>query len=212
MSMKRYFGIFGILFFSFFAGYSAIQYQNMQYQINRDPAAVRNNFDFSHLRGEQLHQAVRQRLLAGLDLQKTSEGSGIGLGHFVFVNASGEKKLACQEFGKVSLSFEAEGMSVAGDKPTMEIEGRCEFSADMTRINPLFIPIAKILGENPGDGEFHFKEGSDVSVRFANIPEAWPRLWLLKSVKIINEKASEAVVIESDEVARVLGHPVVLNF
>ena len=212
MGMKKYFGIFGIFFLSFIAGYSAIQYQTNQSQIGRDPAAVRNNFDFSHLRGEKLHEAVRQRLLAGLDLQKNSEGAGIGLGHFVFVNAGGEKKLACQEFGKVSLSFEAEGMSVAGDKPQMEIEGRCEFSSDMTRINPLFIPVAKILGENPGDGEFHFKEGSGVTVRFANISDAWPRLWLLKSVKIVNEKASEAVVIESDEVARVLGHPVVLNF
>lgn len=210
--MKKFFGAFGLFAVCFAIGYVAVQMNTELYQAQRDPAAVRNNFDFSHLRGEKLHEAVRQRLLAGLDLQKTSEGSGIGLGHFVFVNAGGEKKLACQEFGKVSLSFEAEGMSVAGDKPTMEIEGRCEFSADMTRINPLFIPIAKILGENPGDGEFHFKEGSGVTVRFANIPEAWPRLWLLKSVKIVNEKSSAAVVIESDEVARVLGHPVVLNF
>ncbi len=159
-----------------------------------------------------MHEAVKQRLLTGLEFRKNTEGTGIGLGHFAFMNAVGEKKLACQEFGKVSLSFEAEGVSVAGDKPTMEIEGRCEFSTDMTKINPLFIPIAKIRGERPGDGEFQFNEGSAITVRFANLPESWPKLWLLKSVKLLNEKSSEALVIESDEVAKYLGHPMVLSF
>lgn len=211
--MRRiYGGVFVLFLICFMAGYAAIQMSPNYYKAHRDPAAIKNNFDFSHLKGEQLHEAVRQRLLSGLELRKNPEGAGIGLGHFVFVNANGEKKLACQEFGKVSLSFEAEGVSVAGDKPIMEVEGRCEFSPDMTRINPLFLPVAKILGEHPGDGEFQFKEGSGVTVRFTNLPEVWPRLWLLKSVKLLNERQSEALVIESDEVARVLGHPVVLSW
>nr|WP_295904453.1 hypothetical protein [uncultured Bdellovibrio sp.] len=210
--MRKFYGVFCLFALCFVFGYSVINYTTDEYQVHRDPAAIKNTFDFSHLRGEKLHEAVKQRLLSGLELRKTSGGAGIGLGHFVFVNQNGEKKLACQEFGKVALSFEAEGVSVAGDKPVMEIEGRCEFSADMAKINPLFLPVAKIVGERPGDGEFQFNEGSAVTVRFTNLPEEWPRTWLLKSVKLVNEKDSEALVIESDEVARYLGHPMVLNF
>ncbi|MBV2169659.1 MAG: hypothetical protein KUL82_13220 [Bdellovibrio sp.] len=204
--------MFSLFILCFVVGYSVIYCTTDQAQVNRDPAAVRNNFDFSHLNGEKLHEAVKQRLLTGLELRKTPAGTGIGLGHFVFVDDRGQKKLACQEFGKVFLSFEAEGVSVAGEKPVMEIEGRCEYSPDMTKISPLFVPVAKILGERPGDGEFQFNEGAPVTVRFSNLPEEWPRTWLLKSVKLFNEKASEALVIESDEVARHLGHPMVLSW
>ncbi len=210
--MRKFYGVFSLFVLCFVAGYSVIYCTSDQTPVNRDPAAVRNNFDFSHLNGEKLHEAVKQRLLTGLELRKTPAGAGIGLGHFVFVDDRGQKKLACQEFGKVSLSFEAEGVSVAGEKPVMEIEGRCEYSSDMTKISPLFVPIAKILGERPGDGEFQFNEGAPVTIRFSNLPEEWPRTWLLKSVKLLNEKASEALVVESDEVARHLGHPMVLSW
>lgn len=210
--MRKFYGVFCLFTVCFVTGYAVMHYTTDELQIQRDPAAIKNTFDFSHLRGDKLHEAVKQRLLTGLEFRKGNQGTGISLGHFVFVNESGEKKLACQEFGKVSLSFEAEGVSVAGDKPVMEVEGRCEFSADMSKINPLFVPIAKITGERPGDGEFQFNEGSKVTVRFTNLPEEWPRTWLLKSVKLVNEKDSEALVIESDEVARYLGHPMVLNF
>lgn len=210
--MGKFFSRFGLFVVCFFAGYSLLKSQTDDYSINRDPAAVRGNFDFSHLQGEKLNTAIRQRLLTGLEFRKTAEGTGIGLGHFLFLDQRGEKKLACQEFGKVTLAFEAEGVSVAGEKPEMEVEGRCEFSPDMARINPLFLPIAKIVGERPGDGEFQFNDGSAVTVRFTNLPSEWPRTWLLKSVKLSNDNNPQALVIESEEVARYLGHPMVFSW
>lgn len=210
--MQRFFSVFGLFAVCFMTGYFVLKFQTDEFGINRDPAAIRGNFDFSNLQGEKLNLAIKQRLLSGLELRKSESGTGIGLGHFVFLDQRGEKRLACQEFGKVSLIFEAEGVSVAGEKPEMEIQGRCEFSPDMAKINPLFLPIAKIVDERPGDGEFQFNEGSAVSVRFANVPEEWPKTWILKSVKLSNDKSSQALVIESDEVARHLGHPVVLSW
>lgn len=210
--MRKFYGVFVLFALTFAAGYSVISYTTDVVPVNRDPAAVKTGFDFSHLSGPKLQEAVKQRLLTGLELKKGSGGAAIGLGHFVFINNSGEKKLACQEFGKISLTFEAEGVSVGGDKPEMELEGRCEYSQDMAKISPLFLPITKILGERPGDGEFQFNEGSALTVRFTNLPEDWPRIWLLKSVKLINQKDSEVLTVESDEVAKYLGHPMVLNF
>lgn len=214
--MRKFYGAFFLATICFAVGFYLVFYPTGEEYFRRNPAAIKNNFDFSHLRGEKLFEAAKQRLIAGLELGKNVPGkpaeARIGLGHFVFTNEQGEKRLACQEFGKVSLSFEAEGVSVAGEKPVMEIEGRCEFSPDMTKINPLYLPIAKILGERPGDGEFEFNDGPKVIVRFTNLPDEWPRTWLLKSVKLLSDKNTAAVVIESDEVARYMGHPMVLNF
>lgn len=214
--MRKFYGAFFLLIGCFLAGYNLVFSTTNEALYQRDPAAIKNSFDFSHLRGEKLFVAAKQRLMAGLELGKNLPGNPsearIGLGHFVFSNEQGEKRLACQEFGKVSLSFEAEGVSVGGDKPLMEIEGRCEFSADMTKINPLHLPIAKILGERPGDGEFEFNEKSKVTVRFSNLPDTWPRTWLLKSVKLVNENNASSIMVESDEVAEYLGHPMVLKF
>lgn len=210
--MRKICEVLGLFTVCFVAGYAYLRSNTDVFPISRDPAAVRNNFDFSHLSGEKLQAAVKQRLLSGLEIRKNSQGAGIGLGHFVFVDEKGSKRLACQEFQKVFLNFEAEGVSVGGDKPQMEVEGRCDFSADMARINPLYVPVAKIMGERAGDGEFQFNEGPRVTVRFVNVPEEWPRMWLLKSVKLVNESASEALVVESDEVAQTLGHPVVFSW
>ncbi|WII72670.1 hypothetical protein QJS83_02150 [Bdellovibrio sp. 22V] len=210
--MRKFFGVFALFTLGFVSGYTAIYFTTDFSQIARDPAAIKNSFDFSHLTGDKLHEAVKQRLLGGLEMKKNAKGAAFSLGHFVFVDPRGEKKLACQEFGKVFFSFEAEGVSVAGEKPLMEVEGRCEFSNDMAKINPLFIPVAKIMGERPGDGEFQFNEGSAITIRFANLPEEWPKTWLLKSVKLMNEKESEALVVESDEVAQILGHPMVFTW
>lgn len=210
--MGKIFSILGLFVVCFLTGYGLLKSQTDEYLINRDPAAVRANFDFSHLQGEKLNTAIKQRLLTGLEFRKRTDGASIGLGHFLFLDQRGEKKLACQEFGKVVVAFVADGMSVGGEKPEMEIEGRCEYSPDMARINPLYLPIAKIVGERPGDGEFQFNEGSAVTVRFTNLPEEWPRTWLLKSVKLVNDSGSQAVVVESEEVARYLGHPMVFSW
>lgn len=209
--MNRYLSVLVLFVLCFSAGYSVLRSNTDEYLIYRDPAAVRNGFDFSHLKGERLQEAVRQRMMSGMILKKSDEGAGISLGHFVFVDDNGEKKSACQAFRKVTLTFEAEGVSIGGDKPQMEVEGRCEASGDMSIINPLFIPMANIVGERPGDGEFQFNQAG-VTVRFANVPESWPRMWLLKSVKLTNEKNSEALVVESREVVKYLGHPVVLSW
>lgn len=210
--MRKILGGAGLFTFCFLAGYGLLKSNTDEYQINRDPAAVRNSFDFSHLSGEKLQEAVKQRLLTGLEIKKNGQGAGIALGHFVYVDERGTKKLACQEFRKVFLNFEAEGVSIGGEKPQMEVEGRCDFSEDMSRINALYVPVARILGERPGDGEFQFNEGPKVTVRFTNLPEDWPRTWLLKSVKLVNESASEALVVEGPEVAQTLGHPVVFSW
>jgi hypothetical protein len=178
---------------------------------HRDPAAIRQVFDFSHLRGSALEVAMKQRLLAGLDVIKNDQGFGLSLGHFAFQSANGESTLGCQAFNKVILLFEAEGTAVNGQKTTMEVEGPCQNSADLTKINPMMIPLAQILAsEKPGDGDLSFNDKQPISLRFLNVADAWPRKWVLIGVKI--ESPSQKVLIDRGEVAHLLGQPLIISY
>lgn len=210
--MQKLIVSFGLFIFSFAVGFIFLNTNSDAPLIDRDPAAIKQNFDLSNLTGDSLQQAVKNRIVSGIELKKNTEGFGIGLGHFVFRGENGEKKTACQAYGKVHLTFIAEGVSVAGERPIMEIEGLCNNSQDLTRINPLFIPYEKIFSEKPGDGEFQFREGQPLLVRFSNLPEEWPKVWLLRSVKLENEHNNQNLTVENDDFARYLGHAVFLRF
>jgi hypothetical protein len=210
---KKYIHVCSLFVACFLAGYAVIHFTSTPgAQISRDPAAIGRIYDFSHLSGENLSTAVKQRLLAGFEVQKADGEQGIGFGHFVFIDSQGQKKFACQEFSKVLITFEADGVAVAGQAPQMEVEGACEYSTDMTKINPLWIPVAKILGEKAADGEFQFNEGKAITLRFNNLPEEWPKTWLLKSVQLKKENSPNTVTIDRQEVSRIVGHPMVLKF
>lgn len=208
--MRKFYGVLGLFAVCFIGGYFAMFYTTDVYLRARDPAAVRNNFDFSHLHGESLQDAVKQRLIAGFQVQKVDEGTGISLGHFAFSNGEG-KKLGCQEYETVTMRFEAEGVVVSGESTVMEIEGRCEFSSDLAKINPLVVPFQKIMGEHPGDGEFKFNTSRPVVVRFTNLSDAWPTKWILKSVKLSGPQNTQGLTVDSEEISKYIGHPVVIS-
>lgn len=199
-------GVF-LCFFAF--GFALVFRSADRYMIARDPAAIRQVYDFSHLRGSALDVAMKERLVAGLEIDRQTDRIGLGIGHFAFVNGSGEKTLGCREFNRVVLVFEAEGMVVNGERPKMEVEGGCEFSDDLTRINPLYIPVARILGEKPADGEFQFRDGKEVVIRFANLSDEWPRKWVLVGVKMNGSKSDFSV--DRNDLNKILGHPYMMS-
>lgn len=199
------------VFFGFFAvGYSVIMSTSPNFPISRDPAAVRQVFDFSHLRGSALDAAIKQRVVAGLEVFKEDGAVSVGLGHFAFVNGGGEKTLGCREYGKVAMVFEADGVVVNGERPKMEVEGACEFSDDLASVNPLTIPVARILGERPADGEFQFLDGKPVTVKFSNLSDEWPRRWILSGIRFDGGKSD--VVVDRNELAKLLGHSLLVSF
>lgn len=185
--------------------------------ISRDPAAIKRTYDFSGLDGSALAKAQKQRLLAGAKVvrEKTGEVSAVGveLGHFVLKGEDGQKAFACQKYEKIQLTFVGEGTAVNGELPKMEVEGLCEMSADINSISPIWIPVAKILGEPVGDGEFSFHEGKTVLLRFANVTDQWPTTWQLQSLTLSsNEKVGETVVIPQAELRQFLPKPMLLDW
>lgn len=180
-----------------------------KFLVSRDPAAIRQVYDFSHLRGSALEVAMKERAIGGLEVFQEARQIGVGLGHFAFVNGAGEKTLGCREFGKVIFKFEAEGIVVNGERPVMEVEGACEFSEDLARISPLYIPVARIFGEKPADGEFQFRDGKEITVRFSNLSNEWPRQWVLVGTRMIGPRSE--FTVDRNDLGKILGRPFVLN-
>lgn len=203
---------FLLFVFSFGVGYGIIRQTSDWGPINRDPAAVRQVYDFSNLHGSDLIGAMKKRLLSGASVIRENQSLGVELGHFAMAKITGEKTLACQEFQQVTLRFEAEGIATSGERPVMEVEGACEFTADMTKIHPIFIPVDRILAEKPTDGEIQFREGRPVTLRFHGLPEEWPRHWLLTSVRLTNSVEQRELLVDHAEVNQILGRPVMVNF
>lgn len=210
--MKKLGMTFFLFVFSFGVGYSIMLHTSDWSPVNRDPAAVRQVYDFSSLSGSDLTAAMKKRLLSGSSIVHEKQSLGVELGHFAMAKITGEKTLACQEFQKVTLRFEAEGIATGGERPVMEVEGACEFSPDMTKINPIFIPVDKVLAEKPSDGEIQYREGHPVTLRFRNLTEEWPTRWLLTSVRLSNSGEQKELLIDSEEVTQILGRPMMVNF
>jgi len=210
--LKKFGMTLGLFLFSFSVGYGIMFYTSKWEPVERDPAAVRQVYDFSSLTGSDLTNAMKKRILSGATVVRDHESLGVELGHFAMAKITGEKTLACQEFEKITLRFEAEGVATSGERPKMEVEGACEYSPDMTKINPIFIPINRILAEKPADGEIQYREGRPVTLRFQGLTEAWPTRWILTAVRLSNAGEQKEFVIEADEVNQILGRPMMVNF
>lgn len=179
----------------------------------RDPAAIKKVYDFSNLEGTALSFAAKQRLLEGAELLHDKKDVGVSLGHFVIKGQSGEKQFACERYEKVFLQFEGEGIAVAGELPAMEVESNCSISEDINRIAAIWIPVSRIMGEPVADGEFDFREGRAIKLRFANVSDQWPTVWRLRSVKLSDPKGTYGdVVVEPNELRTILKRPFLVEF
>jgi hypothetical protein len=220
--MKTFFtyiaGIFCFFVIGFLISWSSKEfpYENsytLESRPTRDPAAIKKVYDFSNLEGSALNYAAKQRLLDGVKVIRDQKDIGVELGHFVIRGGEGEKVFACQRYSKVVLSFEGEGTAVGGELPKMEVEGACEISRDINSISAVWIPVSKILGEPVGDGEFDYREGHSAKLKFANVSDQWPKLWQLKSVKLVDPSGRhEEVSIPSGELRQILKKPFLLTF
>jgi hypothetical protein len=75
------------------------------------------------------------------------------------------------------------------------------------------IPVNKILSEDVGEGEFNFREGRPIMVRFANVSDSWPKAWVLNSIQMfeVNQPA-QGIELKGSELKERLAEPKVLRF
>ena len=110
----------------------------------RNPAALKRVFDYSSFEGQPLKVRSCKRLIDDAQIVAKEGAVGVGLGHFVTKGDDGRGALACEFYGRVTMKFEGEGIMEGGEKPTMTIEAPCSVSADLNRIDPIWIPFADL--------------------------------------------------------------------
>lgn len=179
----------------------------------RNPAAIRRNLDFSKLADDELITASQKRLVTAAKVLLHDGDVGVELGHFVTRDLANEKKLACDFYNRMVLRFEADGIAVSGDKPVMEIEGPCRIADDITRIEPVWIPVRRILGESATDKDISFPDQEGVNFRFLHMGGDWPMRWSLASVRLYNDaEGGREVSISRQEMSDIRENPLVLKW
>ena len=180
----------------------------------RNPAAIRRELDFSRLDGKELITATQNRLVKAARVIMHDELLGVELGHFVTRSDDGQRKLACDsQYNRITLKFEAEGIAEAGEKTLMVIDGPCKTGEkDITSIEPVWIPVAKILQQKPADMDFSHDEGA-TKVHFENMGTQWPLRWSLQSVRLYNNAAAtKEVAISARDLREIRKSPLVVNW
>jgi len=179
----------------------------------RVPAAIRRDLDFSKLSDDELITASQKRLVTAARVLLQDKEVGVELGHFVTRDEAGEKKLACDFYDRMVLSFDADGIAESGEKPSMEIEGPCRIASDITRIEPIWIPVQRILGENAGNMDLSYPEEGEVNYRFQGMTSDWPMHWSLTAVRLYNSKEDgRQVSISGKDLSELTASPIVVNW
>ena len=180
---------------------------------NRNPAAIRKDVDYSKLDGDELITASQKRMISAAKVILQNDGVGIELGHFVTRDENGDRQLACDFYDRVRLRFEAEGIATDGQKPVLEVEGPCRTANDITRMEPIFIPVQKILAEKTSDADLSFPDQEGVNFKIRDVGSAWPTHWRLQSVRLFNEvEGGREVSVSGRDLRELRERPIMLHW
>jgi hypothetical protein len=91
------------------------------------------------------------------------------------------------------MQFKGDGIAVDGEPPIMTIEAQCLPGQDPADLASIVIPTQKILQQKPANATFKF-DGSDSTYAFSGSGDAWPRIWILKTIIFKNRNGADKIV------------------
>ncbi len=200
LSKVKTFGFFALCFG---LGISLFFSISEKFDIARDPASIDGKiFQISTLSSQQIKAQLSQKI----KIRPTLEGKKS-------IQFSGFSSALCKTYPEIEMEFEAEGVAVAGEPPSMKITAPCEAGQDPAEMAAIFLPLEQILKEKPRNAQFKF-EGFTAQLEFKNSADIWPRQWVLTHVQFKNSFGSnksirfQRALASEEETER----PVVLNF
>lgn len=137
----------------------------------RDPAAFGGKvFQLSNLSSEEIRNQIvnRIKVYPTLDGKKSIQLNGFSSG-------------LCKNYQEIEMNFKAEGVTVAGDSPSLKITTPCEQGQDPSEMAQIKIPVEKILNEKPKNAQYSF-DGFISKFEFEKTSDSWPKQWILVSV------------------------------
>lgn len=188
-----------------------IQYQSKYFQeqpyvvsvnVARDPAGVDPNINLQASTADSGAEAQRI-VLESAETIKDLKKVGFRLGHFQISYSNQFTESMCDRYKRVNLEFQGDGYASGEELPTLVVEAPCiQSSENINALEPIWIPVQLLLSEKAAEGEFTFAKFPKLI--FSHVPSDWPKLWVLKSVELMNpEDASQVLKIDSEKVPSV---------
>lgn len=193
----------------------AVYVSNSKFMRVRNPATTLRHLDFSRLSGPEFLYASQKQLVTSARVILQNDLMGVELGHFFGRDEiSGDTKPACEIYERVVLFFEGEGIAEGGDKAELMVEGPCVVANDVSRIEPLWLPVLRLLKITNFSEPVRYSDYSNVTYSFTNMTSQWPMRWVLQSVRLIDENSQEqeGVFISDQDMRTLLSQPIVLNW
>lgn len=184
---------------------------------SRGPAAIPRNYDFSNLVGEELKIAATERLLGGAKIITAGTLSGVQLGHFQLKDSQRNLVGACDIYGRVEMVFQAGDMAVNGEAPEMIVTGPCETTDSGDEILPLMFDYKLVRRLAVKDRELQSENNSLLSVRFRNVSDSWPKIWVLSSLRLeesarAHHGSKNEIQIAGPDIKRILSKNLIIEW
>lgn len=180
----------------------------------RGPAAIRKSYDVTGLEGLALSKKIHERLVGDAKILLREQDIGIELGQFATEVAKGRKQMACSVYDRVQMVFMGKDEATSGHAPEMLVEGPCRMAEDSPLwIAPIWIPVNEITSRPTTTAELNFFDDRKLSLRFSHMGEAWPKEWILDSIRLSDDDGgSDDIIILRSEIRQVAPDSILLTF
>lgn len=192
--------ILTLLGLGFCFGLAAVVTNYTATKTQRDPAAAGS--PLMHI--SDLNQSqIRSEILNRLKVHPTSQGEKK-------IELNGFSTNLCTDVKSMDFVFAAEGVSVAGEPPRMEVAVPCEAGLEGAEIADMNIPVAQMTAERFQDKTFEIPGHSKVTIK--NSADGWPTTWVLIHVNIHTQTDVKHISFDRGIASESGIHPVVLEF
>lgn len=184
----------------------------------RDPASLANGrFDFSNLEGDSLLIAAKDRVIRGAKVVTASASAGVQFGSFQLRDENKIVVDVCSAYSRMQITYMAGDMAVSGEPPQMILNGPCTLTDSADEIVPLMVNYATVLDLQPRDRDVEINKDLNYSAKFQNISDAWPKIWVLKNVKLLRTNAGAGELpaeftVELREIKQIYGKNILLEW
>jgi hypothetical protein len=182
----------------------------------RGPASIQKVFDFSYLEGSALQAAAKDRLSSSISITMSEDKAKalITVGNFALKGELDQRDFACGFYDRLTLTFEAEGVSVDGEKPTLIISSGCEVGSNINYLEPISIPVTKLTQQTPSNTEFKFFDSRlPLAIKLVESPPEWPKKWVLRDLTLTHSKLTSRILnLSTSDLSSSRNHTISMNW
>lgn len=175
---------------------------------DRLPASLQESPDAMEALKKPIKLRVQEELINSVQVTNTPTVASIELEQFAAKEKDGSYQLSCMVYDHAILTFEAEGMAVAGERPKMLIKTPCHIqTASVNKMKSIIVPITELKAQTPKDGSLTLSGFPGTEYTFHGVAGQWPTVWVLKQIEFTGSQKrltiGTAELIERAKVGRV---------